>query len=225
MEGPDHQVQHATFEGGGRREYTRRGVDYDAGRGDNITRGPSNEEERNSGPTQVMDNVGPFDGIETPGDQIAQQQKKEEDIETSQVSQNIDCPNIFDTGGGETTPTPVVCNTPNNTDECRIREDGLLCLSHNCVVKRIKVTSKRWNWDRKRKCYGWKSFKVDRFICMEKRAGINKTQNNTSDSKDSESGPGDLGEVGRGGDRQEVGGFLFNIVENVGSESGLSAMD
>ena len=128
-------------------------------------------------------------------------------------------------GGGETTPTPVVCNTPNNTDECRIREDGLLCLSHNCVVKRIKVTSKRWNWDRKRKCYGWKSFKVDRFICMERRAGINKTQNNTSDSNDSESGLGDLGEVGRGGDRQEVGGFLFNVVENVGSESGLSAVD
>ena len=73
--------------------------------------------------------------------------------------------------GGETTPTPVVCNTPNNTDECRIREDGLLCLSHNCVVKRIKVTSKRWNWNKKRKCYGWKSFKVDRFICMERRAG------------------------------------------------------
>ena len=173
----------------------------------------------------ILDNVGPFDGIETPGDQIAQQLKKEEDIETSQVSQNIDCPNIFDTGGGETTPTPVVCNTPNNTDECRIREDGLLCLSHNCVVKRIKVTSKRWNWNKKRKCYGWKSFKVDRFICMERRAGINKTQNNTSDSNDSESGPGDLGEVGRGGDRQEVGGFLFTVVENVGRESGLSAVD
>ena len=225
VEGPDHQVQHATFEGGGRREYTRRGVDYDAGRGDNITRGPSNEEERNSGPTQVMDNVGPFDGIETPGDQIAQQLKKEEDIETSQVSQNIDCPNIFDTGGGETTPTPVVCNTPNNTDECRIREDGLLCLSHNCVVKRIKVTSKRWNWNKKRKCYGWKSFKVDRFICMERRAGINKTQNNTSDSNDSESGLGNLGGAGRSENRHEVGGSLLNLVKNVGSESGLSALD
>ena len=116
-------------------------------------------------------------------------------------------------------------NPANNTDECRIREDGLLCLAHNCVVKRIKVTSKRWNWNKKRKCYGWKSFKVDRFICMERRAGINKTQNNTSDSNDSESGLGNLGGAGRSENRHEVGGSLLNLVKNVGSESGLSALD
>ena len=60
---------------------------------------------------------------------------------------------------------------------------------------------------------------------MERRAGINKTQNNTSDSKDSESGPGDLGEVGGGGDRQEIRGFLFTVVENVGREREMSAVD
>ena len=92
-------------------------------------------------------------------------------------------------------------------------------------VKKTKVTSKRWSWIKKRNCYGWKSFKVDRFICMERRAGNSKTQNKTSNSNDSESGPGDLGEVGRGGDSQEVGGFLFTVVENVGRERGSSAVD
>ena len=92
-------------------------------------------------------------------------------------------------------------------------------------VKKTKVTSKRWSWIKKRNCYGWKTFKVDRFICMERRARNNKTQNNISNSKDSESGPGDGGEVGRGGDRQEVGGLLFTIDENAGRERGLSAVD
>ena len=60
--------------------------DQDAGRGGVTTRGPSNEEERNSGPAQVVDKDGLFDVIETPGDQIVQHLVKEEDIETSQVS-------------------------------------------------------------------------------------------------------------------------------------------
>ena len=32
----------------------------------------------------------------------------------------------------------------------------------------------------------------------------------------SDSGPGERGEVGRGGDKQEVGGLLFTVYENAG---------
>ena len=60
---------------------------------------------------------------------------------------------------------------------------------------------------------------------MERRTGINKTQNNTSDSNDSESGLGNLGGAGKSENRHEVGGSLLNLVKNVGSESGLSALD
>ena len=40
--------------------------------------------------------------------------------------------------------------------------------------------------------------------------------NKCSKLEDSESGPGERGEVGRGGDKQEVGGLLFTVYENAG---------
>ena len=88
-----------------------------------------------------------------------------------------------------------------------------MCLSHNCMVKKIKVTSKRWSWIKKKNCYGWKTKKVDRFICMERRTKNNMTLNNCSNFENSESGPG---EIRRGGDKQEVGGLLFTVYENAG---------
>lgn len=96
-------------------------------------------------------------------------------------------------------PDSVIENTG-----CVLSTDRLTCLKHDCSVKKIRVTSKKWAWVVKRKCYGWRIQKVERFICVGKRQ-TNRNPDNCCVPGYSESSLGESGDVGRGGDETEVG--------------------
>ena len=160
---------------------------------------------------------------ETPGGLGEQLSRNEEDICIHEVSPNFDDINVNATGEEENATNSVVRedHAAATVVGCEIRPDGLACLTHGCLVKKIKVTSKKWDWVERKKSYGWKSKKVDRFICNGRREADNMNPDNCSVPGTTNSGLGERGEVGRGGDTQEVERQLFtSVFKNVGRGGG-----
>ena len=58
-----------------------------------------------------------------------------------------------------------------NDDECVMVNKKTWCSKHNCLVNRVTVTSKKWQWIKSRKCYGNVSSKVSKYLCKNKKSG------------------------------------------------------
>ena len=76
-------------------------------------------------------------------------------------------------------PTDDICasvdnvrgNNLNCVDNNCVIEDNK-CVTHGCIVKTMKVTSKKWGWKNRSKCYGWITNKKQKVICPLKNKGL-----------------------------------------------------
>ena len=70
----------------------------------------------------------------------------------------------------------VGCSTTNDMKmmnvcevRCNIIEER--CTTHDCITKKIKVTSKQWKWKAKQKTFGYVSSRQTKFICSARIQG------------------------------------------------------
>ena len=71
-------------------------------------------------------------------------------------------------------------------DECELVSKKTWCKKHNCLVNKVTITSKKWQWIRSRKCYGNVSSKVSKYLCKSKKPGrvvppVSPTRSNHAD--------------------------------------------
>ena len=57
------------------------------------------------------------------------------------------------------------------TDECVLIRKKTWCERHDCQVKRVIVTSKKWQWIKSKNCYGNVSSRVSKYLCKSKKSG------------------------------------------------------
>ena len=70
-------------------------------------------------------------------------------------------------------PTMDVKNEPTGKfdDECELVNKKTWCRKHNCLINKVTVTSKKWQWIRSKNCYGNVSSKVSKYLCKSKKSG------------------------------------------------------
>ena len=110
---------------------------------------------------------------------------------------------------GVTEPGSTLIPKHPPTTGCVWSEDRDLCITHNCITKRLKMTSKKWTWLKKKDCYGWSSRKVERIVCTHRMQASRDQDLNVHCSDISDSGLGVVDRVGGDEESGEVGGFLF----------------
>ena len=62
-------------------------------------------------------------------------------------------------------------NMGGQVDECVLVKKKTWCERHNCQVKKVTVTSKKWQWIKSKNCYGNVSSQVSRYLCKSKKSG------------------------------------------------------
>ena len=60
---------------------------------------------------------------------------------------------------------PVVVVEGIVEEKCVFDYFKMRCATHDCVIKRIKVTSQKWGWIKKAMKYGYTSVKVEKTVC------------------------------------------------------------
>ena len=91
------------------------------------------------------------------------------------------------------------------TDKCDLNMDMKICNTHGCELSATKVTSTKWEYIKRKKCYGNVSRKVTRWICRGKNSRRTvhtiPTSTKSSDSRLT------------GGQIRESSGDLHNLLE------------
>ena len=95
------------------------------------------------------------------------------------------------------------------TQSCVWSEDQSYCNTHRCKTRKLKLTSKKWTWLKKRNCYGWTSRKVERIACTHRKQANKDQDVIVHCSNNSDSSLGVIHEVGGDDKNDEVGGLLF----------------
>ena len=62
---------------------------------------------------------------------------------------------------------PVVVVEGIVEEKCVFNYFKMRCATHDCVIKRIKVTSQKWGWIKKAMKYGYTSVKVEKLCALE----------------------------------------------------------
>ena len=152
------------------------------------TTGPTgqvkDEEERSSDHNTVREGEPSSDETNQPADEKGT---------IADIITTLSCIGVTETGS-----TPIPKHPP--TTGCVWSEDRDLCITDNCITKRLKMTSKKWTWLKKKDCYGWSSRKVE----ASRDQDLNVHCSDISDS-----GLGVVDRVGGDEENGEVGGFLF----------------
>ena len=110
--------------------------------------------------------------------------------------------------GGKTKSTPSPrpkTGVRQHTDKCDMNMDLKICNTHGCELSATKVTSTKWEYIKRKKCYGNVSRKVTRWICRGKNSRRTvhtiPTSTKSSDSRLT------------GGQIRESSGDLHNLLE------------
>ena len=88
-----------------------------------------------------------------------------------------------------------------NVEECVMINKKTWCSKHNCRVSKVTVTSKKWQWLDKKKCYGNVSSKVMKYLCRNRNSGhtVQSVPPKNVTESNSVNFNGENPEVGRGG--------------------------
>ena len=70
-------------------------------------------------------------------------------------------PNSTENEGTTTTPSLRISD-----DECVIDRKRLRCMKHDCAVKIVNVSAKKWQWIENKKQYGNVYRKTKKYICQ-----------------------------------------------------------
>ena len=62
-------------------------------------------------------------------------------------------------------------NVNDSSEECVLVDKKSWCNTHSCLVSKVTVTSKKWQWIKRKKCYGNVSSKVNKYLCKNKNSG------------------------------------------------------
>ena len=52
------------------------------------------------------------------------------------------------------------------TKECIVNKKSLWCTAHDCDVRSMSVTTKKWQWNERKKQYMYVSRKVNKYVCL-----------------------------------------------------------
>ena len=124
------------------------------------------------------------------------------ELQYNEVSQQVHQDGVVEAPGCSiiTTDNATTTTLPRS---CSYNTGKTHCLTHNCGTKSTRVTSKKWDYIKSRKCYGWVTRKVLKVMCLGVR-GENTTKLDDRKSGFLESSKSsDLGvkrEVGRNSD-------------------------
>ena len=62
-------------------------------------------------------------------------------------------------------------NVNDSSEECVLADKKSWCNTHSCLVSKVTVTSKKWQWIKRKNCYGNVSSKVTKYLCKNKNSG------------------------------------------------------
>ena len=65
----------------------------------------------------------------------------------------------------------IVDADENEPDECVLMNKKTWCSTNNCLVNKVTVTSKKWQWIRSKNCYGNVGSKVSKYLCKSMKSG------------------------------------------------------